>query len=209
MGKLREAVRQGNFSVPETTALPAFQWDREERIGRLKGLLENMHAEVLCTTHADWVSTLKEILRQRAPQTLVYGPGTGLAEALETNWESDLPALVPYQQDIENFKDTLFGADAGITSTRGAIAETGALVLWPSAEEPRLLSLVPALHIAVLEADRIHDTFAEMMAAERWQDGMPTNALLISGPSKTADIELTLTFGVHGPKELLVLILDN
>jgi L-lactate dehydrogenase complex protein LldG len=47
------------------------------------------------------------------------------------------------------------------------------------------------------------------MNKEHWQDGMPTNALLISGPSKTADIELTLTFGVHGPKELIVFVLEN
>ena len=71
------------------------------------------------------------------------------------------------------------------------------------------MSLVPSIHIAVLEADRIHNTFAEAIASERWQDGMPTNALLISGPSKTADIELTLTFGVHGPKELIVLIVEG
>ena len=50
--------------------------------------------------------------------------------------------------------------------------------------------------------------FTEAMSSERWQEGMPTNVLLISGPSKTADIELVLTFGVHGPKELIVLIVD-
>ena len=68
------------------------------------------------------------------------------------------------------------------------------------------MSLVPAVHVAVLDADTIYDSLAEMMAAENWSAGMPTNALLISGPSKTAVIEFTLVFGVHGPKELIVII---
>jgi L-lactate dehydrogenase complex protein LldG len=61
----------------------------------------------------------------------------------------------------------------------------------------------------VLDAANIHDSLAQAIARERWPERMPTNALLISGPSKTADIELVLTFGVHGPKELVVLILDG
>ena len=85
----------------------------------------------------------------------------------------------------------------------------GALILWPDAAEPRLMSLAPAVHIAVLDAANIHGSLAEAIHRERWAEGMPTNALLISGPSKTADIELVLTFGVHGPKELIVLILDD
>lgn len=208
-GRLREAVQQGDFKVPETASLPIMQWSQEEKTDRLQTLMENMHTEVHRTSRADWVTTLKQIIRQRQLQNLFYGPDTELSGVLESAWESDLPTLVPYQQDIEAFRETLFEADAGITSTRGAIAETGAIVLWPSVQEPRLLSLVPAIHIAVLEADKIYNSLGEMMAAERWQDGMPTNALLISGPSKTADIELTLTFGVHGPKALIVMILEN
>ena len=96
--------------------------------------------------------------------------------------------------------------DAGLTSTGGAIAETGSLWLWPTQDEPRLLSLVPPIHIAVLDADSIDNTFYELMTSQRWSTSMPTNALLISGPSKTADIEQTLAYGVHGPKELLVLV---
>lgn len=69
------------------------------------------------------------------------------------------------------------------------------------------MSLVPPVHIAVLDGDRIFNTFAEAMQTQKWPEKMPTNAILISSPSKTADIELTLAFGVHGPKELIVLIL--
>ena len=83
------------------------------------------------------------------------------------------------------------------------------LILWSSESEPRLMSLVPPIHIAVLQADKIYNTFLEVIQKENWADGMPTNAFLISGPSKTADIELTLAFGVHGPKELIVLVVEN
>ncbi len=205
---LHAAMQRGGFKVPETgTPLP-LTLSRQERIDRLKTLMENMHTEVYVVKADDWLNVLKELLRQRSLNGLVYGPGTPLAAALEPSWENDLPPLIPYNEEIEQFKDRLFAIDAGITTTRGGIAETGALILWPDAREPRLLSLVPAVHIALLQADTIYNTFAEAMNSERWQEGMPTNALLISGPSKTADIELVLTFGVHGPKELIVLIVD-
>ena len=91
----------------------------------------------------------------------------------------------------------------------GAIAETGAIILWPTEKEPRLMSLVPPIHIAVVKADKIFNSFCDVIQAENWPQKMPTNVLLISGPSKTADIELVLAFGVHGPKELIVLILED
>jgi L-lactate dehydrogenase complex protein LldG len=93
-----------------------------------------------------------------------------------------------------------------LTGTLGAVAETGALILKSSAEEPRLLSLVPPIHFAVLDAAAIYPDLATAMQALNWSTAMPTNMLLISGPSKTADIEFTLAYGVHGPKELVVLI---
>ena len=91
----------------------------------------------------------------------------------------------------------------------GGIAETGVIILWPDKKEPRLVSLVPPIHIAVLEAEKIYNTFSEAIETGNWPDKMPTNVLLISGPSKTADIELTLAFGVHGPKELIVIIVKD
>ena len=76
----------------------------------------------------------------------------------------------------------------------------------PTRIGPKGLAHMPPVHVAVLDADTIYNSMTEMMSAEKWADGMPTNALLISGPSKTADIEFTLVFGVHGPKELVVII---
>jgi len=70
------------------------------------------------------------------------------------------------------------------------------------------MSLVPPVHIALLKADHIHETFAQAMQVQQWADKMPTNALLVSGPSKTADIEQTLAYGIHGPRQLIVLILE-
>ena len=174
--------------------------------------MEAMRTEVHITGAQNWIHKLEEILRKRELKSLVYPPQTTLGDTLESHWknaEGDVPQLIPYDKEIEDFKDRLFTIDAGITSTAGAIADPGALILWPSEKEPRLMSLVPPIHIAVLEADKIFSSFLEAMQKEKWSTKMPTNVVLISGPSKTADIEMTLAFGVHGPRELIVLILDK
>jgi L-lactate dehydrogenase complex protein LldG len=144
---------------------------------------------------------------------LAYGSQTSLGETLEVAWRQEsqelLPELVAYDSTVEEFKDTLFKTDAGITTTQGGIADVGAIIMWPSHAEPRLLSLVPPIHIAVVRAEALYANFNEVITKQGWQGGMPTNALLISGPSKTADIEFQLVFGVHGPKELIVLLLKD
>ncbi len=67
---------------------------------------------------------------------------------------------------------------------------------------------MPPIHVALLRASELFATLREAMAAQDWRKGMPTNALLVSGPSKTADIEQTLAYGVHGPRELIVLVTE-
>lgn len=198
--------------VPPVACLPIATYDRIQSLERLTTLMSAMRTQIEVTHSRDWVDRLQAVLKNRNLKSLLYAPETAMGRELKTAWPADpqdLPALCPWKDRIEEFKDELFQMDASITTTKGAIAETGAIVLWPDEKEPRLMSLVPPVHIAVLEADRIYNSFCEIIQAEKWPDHMPTNALLISGPSKTADIEMTLAFGVHGPRELIVLIIDD
>ena len=195
--------------IPEAPLPPALSLDRGARIERLATLMTAIRTEVHMVDAKSWTDKLKELARERGWKRLLFGPGSPIGPAIEKAWPSDaegLPELMPYSAQVETFKDDLFQIDAGITSVRGGVADTGAVVLWPTPHEPRLMSLVPPVHVAVLDADTIYNSLSEMMETENWADGMPTNALLISGPSKTADIEFTLVFGVHGPKELIVII---
>jgi L-lactate dehydrogenase complex protein LldG len=117
---------------------------------------------------------------------------------------------MPYDRPVEAFKQELFTqVDAGFTSTVGGVAETGGLLLMPGPAEPRLMSLVPPIHLALLRASTIQDTFWSAVKALGWGRALPPNALMISGPSKTADIEQTLAYGVHGPKRLIVVLVDD
>ncbi len=105
----------------------------------------------------------------------------------------------------------LFACDIGVTATQWGIVETGTLVLESERERHRLLSLIPPVHIAILEASRICLTLGEALASVRGHsaaDLSPT-VTLITGPSRTSDIELILAIGVHGPQALSVIILDT
>jgi L-lactate dehydrogenase complex protein LldG len=210
--RLRSAAPTAATPDAQPEPLPTVEYSQPEKIEKLKTLMEAMRTEVHITSEKDWLGLLVDILRQRKIKDLLYGPRTPLGAALQQKWQNSadgLPELVPYEVEIEEIKERVFNVEAGITSTMGGIAETGALILWSSKEEPRLMSLVPPIHIAILQADKIYNSLAEVMQKENWSANMPTNAFLISGPSKTADIELVLAFGVHGPKELIVLVVEN
>ncbi len=210
--RLHAAAKQQPVETPKTAGLPGEALSRDEKIESLKSLMEAVRTEVHVVGASNWTALFKEILKKRDVKTLLYAPDTTLGDRLQKAWvaeSNELPELVAYDGQIEDFKEKLFAIDAAITSTIGAIAETGAVILWPDKKEPRLKSLDPPIHIAVLEAEKIYNTFSEAIQTENWPAKMPTNVLLISGPSKTADIELTLAFGVHGPKELIVLVVKD
>ena len=141
---------------------------------------------------------------------LLYGPESTAGRILAASWPAGGTELVPYSEPVETFKEALFQrTEAGFTGTVGGIAETGGLLLEPGPEEPRLLSLVPPVHIALLHASTIQDSLWHAVRNLGWGRGPAANALLISGPSKTADIEQTLAYGVHGPKRLIVVLVDD
>lgn len=203
----------GELTAPacDFSVLKRPDWSTEEKLDLFQKMIESVHGEVHRTTESEWVSVLAGLLQSRGAGTMLISPVHKIGQTLKeaVNSRDDLPELLVYDEAIEQWQEELFSkVDVGITSTRGGIAETGSLILWPSADEPRLMSLVPPVHVAVLYASELYTTFHEAMAAQRWHESMPTNALLVSGPSKTADIEQTLAYGVHGPKELIVLVIE-
>ncbi|MEP6787754.1 MAG: lactate utilization protein [Acidobacteriota bacterium] len=101
----------------------------------------------------------------------------------------------------------LFECDLGITSAQWAIAETGTLVLESEKESHRLTSLVPPVHLCILEASNIRQTLCEIL--ELTSKSLSRTMTFITGASRTSDIELTLAIGVHGPGELHVIVIAD
>lgn len=208
LSRLRERT-DGPLVAPESdfAVVTGRGWSSAERLERFERLITSVHGEVIHTKQETWTTALAELLKAKGIQRLALGREHPVAaEARAVLAASDV-TLIDADRDIESWQHEQFhDTEAGLTSTRGAIAETGSLWLWPTPDEPRLLSLVPPIHIAVLDADSVEDTFFDVIDTHGWAGDMPTNALLISGPSKTADIEQTLAYGVHGPRELVVLL---
>jgi L-lactate dehydrogenase complex protein LldG len=209
LARLRAADPGGTAPTENFAVVKARGWSAEQRLERLRRMMEAVHTEFLDARSGDWVSRLHDWLSGEGLRGLIHAPATPLGRKLAGSWPGPLP-LVPYDRPMAEWKDGLFAQEAaGLTATRGAIAETGTLILWPTADEPRTMSLVPPVHAAVLDVNRLSDTMWQAMHDQGWAEAMPTNLLLVSGPSKTADIEQTLAYGVHGPKRLLVILVDG
>ncbi|HZP86798.1 MAG TPA: lactate utilization protein C [Burkholderiales bacterium] len=97
----------------------------------------------------------------------------------------------------------------GITGCYCAIAETGTLVITTGAETPTATALLPETHVAIVESARVVRGMEEVFALLRAEHGVPPRAInMISGPSRTGDIEQTIVLGAHGPYRLHILVVD-
>jgi L-lactate dehydrogenase complex protein LldG len=115
----------------------------------------------------------------------------------------------------QRLRDLIAAADLGVTGVDLAVAETGSLVLLSGSGRPRSTSLLPPYHVAVFDRSVLVESLAQVgVFLEAWHDGVPDGwrggvINLITGPSRTADIELTLTRGVHGPKEVHAIFVEG
>lgn len=98
--------------------------------------------------------------------------------------------------------------DLGVTGAAYGIALTGSLVVAADRAGCRTASLLPPVHVAIVRVGRLLATPDELLRhlPRRFPNGMPSNLVLITGPSRSADIELQLTLGVHGPRSLWVVL---
>ena len=106
--------------------------------------------------------------------------------------------------DNHDYRKRCAEADIGLSGAEAGLAETGTIVLHSGHGRSRLATLLPPVHLALLPEGKL---LTDLFAWTKIRPGkMPSNITLVSGPSKTADIEQTLTVGVHGPKRFIVVL---
>jgi len=119
---------------------------------------------------------------------------------------TSLPWVRSGLTDRAELRELCSTAAVGITSADYCLADTGTLVMLASHENPRLISLLPPVHIAVVSRDRILSGLDELSSMLPLPAEQTSSMVLITGPSRTADIEQILVRGVHGPGEIHVII---
>ncbi len=128
------------------------------------------------------------------------------APYLERCGITSLPGVRSGITDPDELRDLCAAADFGITSADYALADTGTLVLLASPREARLVSLLPPAHIAVIPCGRILTGLDELFSILPDPAAATSSMVLITGPSRTADIEQILVRGVHGPGRVMVVV---
>ena len=117
-----------------------------------------------------------------------------------------MPGVESGVTDREQLRAASATADIGITSADYALADTGTLVMLSSPQEARLISLLPPIHLAVFSHERILSSLDELLTRLPQPAKQTSAMVLITGPSRTADIEQILVRGVHGPGEIYAVI---
>lgn len=201
--RVRTALgRLEDQAIPEPPAVrlavPAM--DQETRIASLRLCVEALAGKTHCVSTKERART--EVAEALAGRHAVASNAPLLAECGITK----LPGVACGFVDSEALREACTSADVGITSADYALADTGTLVMLSSPAEARMISLVPPAHIAVVPAARILSGLDELFSILPNPARITSSMVLITGPSRTGDIEMTLVRGVHGPGELTVIV---
>ena len=198
--RIRTAVgRSAGQAVadPPPVRLRVPEVDMESRIDSMIARIEALAGRALRSADpCTWVASAiagKTAVASNSPYLSACGIAT-------------LPGVRSGITDRDELREVCAAADIGITSADYALADTGTLVMLSSPQEARLISLLPPAHIAVVPRERILTGLDELFTVLPNPAVATSSMVLITGPSRTADIEQILVRGVHGPGSLTVLV---
>ncbi len=128
-------------------------------------------------------------------------------------WEPNLQSIL-HQAGIDytdDDRDFVRHAEAGLTTCEALITRTGSIIVSSARAGGRRLSIYPETHIVIAKASQlVHDIRDGLQVIrDRYQNNFPSMVSMVSGPSRTADIEKTLVMGAHGPKQLVLFLIDD
>jgi L-lactate dehydrogenase complex protein LldG len=179
--------------APPPLYLPRVERDTEQRIALFTAALEKLAGRVMrCRS--------REAARE-AVTALTAGKSAVISGA---SYLRACAITVPPE-----FSAPCADADVGITSADFALADTGTLVMISGREESRLVSLLPPAHIAVVPVSRLLENLDALLVRIPQPADKSSSMVLITGPSRTADIEQILVRGVHGPGEITVILVEE
>ncbi|GAA3948331.1 lactate utilization protein C [Allohahella marinimesophila] len=213
-------------SESDSSARPRSAKQQRQLVSQLADALLASHAEVLHVREDDWPHTLATLAQAEQLRTWLCHPACEAGRMFSTyigdrqpgalklrhySGEYPLPADQAGTRQWPDKAALFHNIDAGLSHATAGIADTGTLLLFSSPTQPRLLSLVPPVHAVTLRYSAIQSNMAECMATNAVfrQRPLPANIIFVSGPSKTADIQQTLAYGAHGPKRLIVMLIDD
>jgi L-lactate dehydrogenase complex protein LldG len=216
LGDIRRALKRAAGQPPlyeaapvssaEPLAAPMLRIPRSDRnvYADLFGQkLENLGGKVFRVPNAAGViPVISELLAQKSAVA-------SNAPFLRKCGITGLPQVHAAFTDREELKAACAAADIGITSVDYALAATGSFVMISSHNEARLVSLLPPAHIAIFPRSRILANLDELLSIVPLPADQSSSMVLITGPSRTADIEQILVRGVHGPGEVYAVIVDD
>jgi L-lactate dehydrogenase complex protein LldG len=134
-------------------------------------------------------------------------PLAGLLDRMSSAGLRRMSDIVPWDAaSRREHQDRYFDCAVGVTGASAGLADTGSIVLKSGPGRPRMASLIPETHIALLQRTALHASLAAWLVDQLDALDSAANWTIITGPSRTADIEMVVTLGVHGPRSLHVVL---
>ena len=230
LARVRQALHAGQQShhaepeCAENGEVVSLVAEGEDLAARLQRELEGVGGSVARVRHsAEATQYITRLAEEKGAEVVVRWQ-SDLLDTLEiddalqaggANVHTASPASEAEAADRrQELRELLARADLGLSGVDAVIAETGTLMLTARPGQMRGVSLLPPVHVAVARTDQIVATFADALRTARQtgedvQHNLTSCISFVTGPSRTGDIELKLTVGVHGPGELHLVLLDE
>lgn len=214
---VREAARVGNAYRVRTSPLPegvGYCGAGDDPAARLVDEVNAVGGEGALVADAQAAKTaLAELIERYSPTTALAWQHPlldkiGLDDLLSGKKIEKLDYDELHDRQFDERRAGMLAADIGISSVSAAVAETGTLALASGPGRERIVSLLPPVHVALVGASQIVPDLFDLFAQMQPND-MPSNLVFITGPSKTGDLELKLTTGVHGPRHWHVIVIRD